>query len=328
MALGVAACAPCPPLAEVPVRGGTEAQRALAEETLAEMADALALPVCVDRVRFGGWAPFVHKYGSYSTVTHRVSVEPAANEDEVPIVVRHEVCHAVDTQNDVVDGRKDVFVLADPETGEDLYRPGREPFAVLCAYGAAALAPLWDAECVDDPDLRGAQIVRHEVYGFEDPPAVTLGAEVGFAYGDAILADDVVEGLDFLRTTGDNLYLGISAARGSRWVYTWRTVDPRTGARVADEDPVDELEPRLDPWWQTEDADGVEDVWAVDASLLLPQGAARRWMVFDGAQWRPTDRPCARDLVPFAVRGQVWAGWIDEEAGELRWAPWELDAGG
>src|SRR4029079_165377 len=101
----------------------------------------------------------------------RITLSEAQATPELRTTLRHEVCHAVDDQNGLVDGHESAFSsgsgLVDDVTGPS------EVFADLCMFGVEALGPLWSDECPSDPDLEGAEIVRRDVLDIEDPePAV------------------------------------------------------------------------------------------------------------------------------------------------------------
>lgn len=320
----------CPALGAVPVRGGSAAERSLVSSELARLGSDVVAPVCVARVTIGGWARILHQGGSYSTVTRQISLAPSVVETDLVTPLRHEVCHAVDFQNNIVeDTGKSAFRMVDALTGEDLERPGHEPFAVLCSYGAEALEPL-RGRCSLDPDLTGIRAIREQVFGFADDGSTVdrLGEAVTLEEGGLDLEpDETVVGAVFRETQSGNLSLDVTMESPGHVRVRFLTVDPTTGETMPLEDigDVEVVEPayRPPPPWRTIDlagrADGAAYAWA---ELDVGHGVVGRTLRGDGVRWDLLDGYCTTDQSLFQLGGSAWTGSFGG-AGGVSWRVWE-----
>ncbi|MEZ4235454.1 MAG: hypothetical protein R3F59_04690 [Myxococcota bacterium] len=147
------------PLAAVPVEGGTRATRAAAREELAAF-DGWAGPgrVALSSVTFRALGDD-HVDGMYRRTTAQVVLDEALSADVVRIALRHELCHALDWQEGLLDAPDAAFDAA----GDLLFSPfgadlpydedrrGRrsEALAQVCEvgpFGAVARATRCDGE--------------------------------------------------------------------------------------------------------------------------------------------------------------------------------------
>ncbi|MEQ1568157.1 MAG: hypothetical protein ABMA64_21130, partial [Myxococcota bacterium] len=167
---------PCPPLSRVPVSGGAAAAEGAISDVLAQLERELALPVCVDHVRIG-WISGSHHRGMYNPVTRGVRVAADEPLDGLEMVVRHEVCHAVDYQNDVVRDHPGVFDAADASRSD-----AGESFAWACQVGRAPFEAWWDDGC---PTSAAAEVLRDEVFSVSaaPPPGAWFEPVAGFDAG-------------------------------------------------------------------------------------------------------------------------------------------------
>jgi hypothetical protein len=329
MLLLLAACADCPPLDEIRVRGGTEAQAAAAEEELARLEDTLALPVCIDHVRIGGWTSTAHREGVYSRLTHVVGVHRDSEPERVREVVRHEVCHGVDLQNDLVDPDADWPSIYEEQL-YDGYEPeeldAREIFAMSCEPGPDALAALWHQDCPGDADLYVTRMVTDRVFGLEDPEPGAVYEPIGSvvltpAQRADLPRDDTYAG--FAVNPDFTLSIALSGTDVGRLQLT---VDPFTGlprdppvqasVDLAQPDPETTAAPY---GWTSEEEGGrlPSGHELVVARLFVQSGYATRTHVrsdepgSDGA-WLPVDGPCVDAHADFFRFGEeLWVGHYD-----------------
>jgi hypothetical protein len=324
----LAGCATCPPLSEVPVRGGTDAEQAEVEAELVRLERDLALPVCIDRVR-------LHKtlskgYGLYDRATHIIALE---HDTALRPVLRHEVCHGVDYQNDVVLGREALFPYPDASPVSDAYEPN-EAFAVICAVGPEGLGPMWDSECPEESDMRALHIVREEVWGLDraaPPPVLTFEPIAYVRYNDVFPERPPIEDAFFARITpdlgGGRLRVYVQGASG---LLVQFHVDPWTGAVIdmSGAEPVPPPEPPAVPvnWFDGgyEPVGGVlpDGTGVVTAAHALPSGARiQRTFAVQGDAFLPTDGPCPDDTTQyFTVDGEPWMGQLDGDV--VWWGRW------
>ncbi len=286
----LAGCATCPPLGEVPIRNA-DGQTGLIRDELAAFGEETVLDVCIDHVRVGAY-----RYGGrYNRATHGVRI--ARDTDEhVVWALRHEVCHGVDVQNDLLDGDEN-----------------RETFAERCANGGPSLAVLTETGCATEPSVRETLQVRDAVFG----PPVQPGAAFT-PVASAELPSGVIERIG-------------EGANGASVVVLYESpeqsvaFDPFTGEEVddtaflADEDVVWHEGP---PWWDVYSAGSAGDLDLVYAVLSLPEGFVHRVLRADGAGWAPTVGSCL-GFRPyfFALQGGLWSA--DVEGDTLTWGRWD-----
>lgn len=148
------------PLSEAPVLGGSAEQRELARQTMS----AFDRDVGVGRVELRSLRFADGAYaGGYSPGTREIRVAADLPVDLVPLVVRHELCHAVDYQEDLLEDRgtpwddqvRPLFdsglIVVDASAYPDARTRRSETFATLCGQGAF-VAGLAADRCADDPD--------------------------------------------------------------------------------------------------------------------------------------------------------------------------------
>jgi hypothetical protein len=318
----------CLPLEHVPIRNATAAERAVVADELTRLADSVVAEVCVAAVTIGGFAKTAHQGGVYSAVTRRVSLGETADPEDLRLPLRHEVCHAVDLQNDIVrDTGKEFFRLLDPATGEDLEPPGHEPFALLCAYGASALDAA-DGSCIDDPDLMGLLQIRSSVYGLPsaDDPADPLGLAVTFdAAAHFVDVTETVTGVSFSEASGGDLWLEVRTESPGSWKRYWHIVDPFTGDRVGAGTPSDTT---LDvaaavelpaPWETLGLAVNAKGATYALGELDVGNGVVSRALRYADESWGLVDDYCATDGSLFQLRGLLWSGSF-EGLGLVSWS--------
>jgi hypothetical protein len=93
----LAACRPDHPLTEVPIEGGTEDQQELVRQTLLELEDSIG-PGRVELRRID-IRPLEGRAGSYHAGTRTIEL---GERQDLPDILRHEVCHALGHQQDLV----------------------------------------------------------------------------------------------------------------------------------------------------------------------------------------------------------------------------------
>lgn len=183
LALAVAGCTPLVPLDEVPIVGGTDAQRALIEAELASF-DALAGPgrAVVREIGFGSVAP--DRLAEY-TWDRRIRLGLDVDDDELQYVLRHELCHALDDTERlsddaaVLDRIGSVFRLQGRMDQTAVRAVREEAFALLCGDSAPILAAA-AAPCVGDPEpLADAAAWVLDVAWEEYAPEVEFRAALG-----------------------------------------------------------------------------------------------------------------------------------------------------
>jgi hypothetical protein len=168
--VGLAGCERHCELPEVPVRGGSDEQQEIVALTLQQMQDALVQPVCVDHVRIGRVWWHRRAEGVYNTVTRGIRLDREVDDETLVVNLRHELCHAVEVQNELIEGNEELFSF--PEWDDPPYgkrRLSQEAFAFTCQVGPGPLSVLW-RDCPQDPDLEGTRLVQREVYGLASEP--------------------------------------------------------------------------------------------------------------------------------------------------------------
>ncbi|MEQ1566632.1 MAG: hypothetical protein ABMA64_13405 [Myxococcota bacterium] len=298
----------CPPLSRVRVSGGEpEAERAVVG-VLTQLERELALPVCIDHVRIG-WIEGAAHLGAYNPVTRGIRVAADTPPEDLPTVVRHEVCHGVDRQNDVVRDHPGVFDDADAGG-----REAAESFAWACQEGRAPFSVLWDDGC---PTTAAAEVLRDEVF------AVSLASEPA-AWFEPVAGRTVPAGGSFYVHGTVGGALSISGSVPSGWYDPW-TGDPlEPGGSL--EGAWDPLEPVAVPappaGWQAGDRSG----GPLDAHRALLSGWYEgnvRLMARVGDRWAPVDAPCpTTDAQFFALGDELWMAQLDGDW--LGWGRWRV----
>lgn len=200
------------PLDEVPIHGGTLAQQQVVRETIAEF-EAWIGP---GRVELSAvvFTPGVRDaVGRYWVAQRRIRILDSVEGAELERVVRHELCHAVDLQGDLLSRPDPTFdtlverVRAQeahplhPVVGESRRADRGELFANLCEYGPAR-THLVATPCPGDPEYlaAAARWLEDEVWtgepglSFGPGPAVT--EQAGFETGWSVDQLELVGGRD------------------------------------------------------------------------------------------------------------------------------------
>ncbi len=339
LAVTLIGCATCPPLGDVPIDGGTADQRATVGQELSSLEGALALYTCVDHVRIGGFFR-PDRGGSYDRLTRRVALLDELETEDLPKVLRHEVCHAVDLQNGLVKDDEESFFYAVPPDVTDHKLPN-EAFADTCSLGQDTLLALWGVECAGDPDLRAAQLVSEQVWVEDEVPDPVAALEPVASIG---LRDVLPKGRD-PRLLGAITHLEVAQSEEpDRLVIEseWEglalgpfEVDARTGLRLEGRTVAAEREPPEpgevpDGWTPLVSTDdlvalgGEADGMTVTlAEVVLPTGIARRLHVrVDDGPWAPPLSPCPEPGATrfFFVDDELWTASADDH--EIRWGHW------
>lgn len=150
--LFLAGCAQIP-LLDVPIVGGTEAQRAAAREEIASF-DAAIGTGRLTGLRDITFETLPSMEISGMARRHRVWLDPALSADEVPGTLRHELCHVLDFVEGLSEQRPELFDafaegLFDPDIGDiparlipESINQRMEAFAQFCDLGALSAAML------------------------------------------------------------------------------------------------------------------------------------------------------------------------------------------
>lgn len=119
-------------LDDVPIVGGTDDQRALVRERLAEFeADAGVGRLTLQAVVFDSLDDPI---GSFNRRTDRIELSDQLDPSVLALVLRHELCHALDFTEQLVDRPSPLFDgLAD-----GLFDPDAGALALRCAHRAIA----------------------------------------------------------------------------------------------------------------------------------------------------------------------------------------------
>lgn len=282
------------PLAEVPVDGGTDEQRAIVQEVLDEIDRTLGLDVELRKIRFANVDE--HRYGAYNSVTKTVRLGFEIEEEVLRFTLRHEICHAVDFQNDLsmTDEALDpvaTWYRARDWMHQERTRPARkEAFALGCGEGAAMLEAVAGA-CDDDPEWvtdLAAQL-GEDVWSRHEPVEVAWRSTVPYGLDNAIgLVDHEVVLLD---------------DQGELHVF-----DPMTGEEHSSRIALDLVLGESQDWPGFEGTDGWMGGWQdgpavatvtppmVDTSRVLVRGRDGRWGGFG----------CADGVDAFLTEGRAW----------------------
>lgn len=329
MTLGwaLAGCAAFP-LSEVPVEAADPEVRDRLIGVLEQFESEAVLPVQLSEVVVEPRAD----RGGYNRSRRRISLSDELTAGELEWAARHELCHALDLQNDL-SRPGDVPIAAFAEDMRqrfpltELYREGpgwlvrTEAFAWLCQQSPVGFGSVGEP-CPDDPPGFGAvgSWVAHRAWGGRGregtmPEAAVAGPEgsspVKTVTATALSATPSIFALHLdLEDDGHEL----------RWV------DRRTGEEVPEPDrqgyisPPDERPPGWppDPAWQGRDfglADGPAAV-VFEPDLLQLGPAGRRVATFDGETWGT--RCAHRGEDPLYASDGLYTLWL--EGDRVVWA--------
>jgi hypothetical protein len=287
-------------LTEVPVRGGTDEQQQIVASTMVQMQEAVVPPVCVDHVRLGSVWWHTQAEGVYNTVTRGIRLDREVDEETLVDHLRHELCHAVDVQNDLIEGGRDA----------------REDFAFTCQVGPEPLSVLW-GDCPLDPDLEGTWRVQREVYGLsaEPPPQRAQFERIG-ATG-LVGASELI---DVFETDGTLLVELIQEEDRQALA-----IDPWTGAVQVFEGMVPGAEqpsPPAPAGWSTRYGGMMdEQTGLVVAYFSGWEGGVRRMLAWTEEGWAPAQGPCPNESTRLFLYGsELWSAQLDGVT--LSWGRW------
>lgn len=271
-------------------RGGTDVEQAAAEDEAVDFLGRMREEVCVPRIKLGTLRGT--SIGRYSPGSRRIKVEKDRALGEVRSTVRHELCHALQFQQDL-DLTGPEFFLALPIDVPDDERPG-ETWAYTCQQGPEPAFLMGDT-CPGDPF--GTVIFERVRAEFVRPDTVVERAvafvEVGrVAVGEEALWFPVEGGLAVEEPGGEP-----------------STLDLYSGQPTASGAPLD-------------GPAEVGDARLFFYSAFAANGAQGLRLVYEddiGA----TRVGCLRDReTPFAADGLLWSAYQADD--ELVWGQWTL----
>lgn len=334
--LVTAACRGTGPLPDTPVVGGSERQRELARLELADFDRAVgAGRLEIPEVRFEPR----DAAGSTRLHTHAVRLDVDLDDDDVRWVLRHELCHALDFEEDLTTPRiplldrfaDDLFAeggFVEPERVENDPRLRRsEALAAACSLGHL-VAQAASTPCDDDPPVFAdlADWLNERVWTGDLPPVATWSAVPTATFPTSIVPDHI----DVDPTADGGLLLRVRrTADGSTKLLPPTLVDLDTGApspsgayELADatEEEPPGLESKMDvdaTGW----TDGPAAAWGRSDLWHLGWSAPHLY-VYDSpeAGWRAASPGCALPAQAlFPADGRVWAAWAEGES--VVWAP-------
>jgi hypothetical protein len=321
-------CSRAYPLSEVPIEGGTEEVRAIVELELEFFQEAIEPhTVELSRIIIGDGEPAGELWGQYRSNTRRVLLDEAMPVEDVSVVVRHELCHALDYQAGLGDkSHEAIDAYAErlsnlPNSGLSRDDPPRqrrsEALARICEVGPTVAAAA-SVSCPSESPLlvELASFALTEIWlGVPPgPPPVPQEPPVSFAPPDApFLAFELQPTED-----PDLLQLEIAHLGEDPPPYT---LDLQTGAQVEPEPevaPADNAEEVVPPGPPLErtfllEAVGWPDLAAMTVFLDIkafpidePGGPRERMLWWDGERW---------SAVPLCLSGS----WLDFEQDPPQW---------
>lgn len=319
-------------LPDVPISGGTSEQRAAAATELAEFDRWVG----AGRLQIAGveFRPLPDNLnGRYYRAWKAVDLDETLEPDQVRLSLRHELCHALDRSDELMDDLS-LFQafgdsLYDREQGHldsHASRRGRrsEALAVLCESGPLGAAAL-STPCPGDPDVADLfEYVASEVWAAYEPPTPSLGtAVVTAAYvGEPWTSFDIEptaspERVDLTTVTGTlEVLVQLDLATGDRILGEWADI----GSTVVD--VPDALPPEGEVHslvgWSTGPVAGV-----IDLAVRGQGDFMERMLWYDGDRWTTVPDECmALDRAQtefFTADDRVWYAWGDGLT--VSWAP-------
>ncbi len=308
-----AACAPVRPLGEVPIVGGTDAQQETVREALDEF-DRATGPGRVElrEVRIRDLDDIG---GRYLGGSRRVELNEDVEGWILAMIVRHEVCHALDFTEDLVEHDPELYdALAegrfdDPESAE-LYptnddRRG-EMFAKLCALGSVGLRTLTTTCRIEDPFVAEAAAVVLDAAYTEprpDPIPVLGGIQASWAM-KYVIQEPVYSGAAVPGA------LNVRAFDPDDDVEVSLTLDLLTGAELPGAEDVAPPEgPPPPPGFYGTVAGWPDGPAVMVGSALSEFTFWPRTIVWDAESglWTPATEPCGGGQ-PFVVGDEIWLG--------------------
>ena len=323
-------CKPRLPLSEVPITGGTSAQREAVRAGLLDFERWIG----AERVRLAE-VRFEDIEGDYGGLWYERRALLLLHEEVFDLqgTLRHELCHALDSAEDLSEGRPLLTALGQPYTDSDVragkQAPWREAFAQVCDVGPLAVALAQASTCAaDSTDLLQALGYMHqEVWTGQPLPAAQLPGPPlgGFDFASLPLP---VESYTVLPTT-DPGFLMVTISLAGEGNVTQVQLDAATGEQVPR--TLEDMDRSLSPppglptanpgllkraGWPTGPGAGVIEYTIPEHPGLVP-----RLAVHDGLEWRPVAETCVRengvDFDLFTALDQVWYAWDEDEI--LRW---------
>lgn len=326
----IVGCKPRVPLSEVPITGGTKEQRDAARAELLDFEGWVgAERVRLAEVRFED----LPKEGQGLWDERRARVTLDEEVADLGRTLRHELCHALDSAEDLSEGRPALKSLGAPYTAADVTSAKQEAwmesFAEVCELGPVAAAIAQASSCVDDHEelLQALGYTIQEVWiGQPMPPALLVGDTLGGFEFDQLLG--TVESYTVLPTTDPEfLHLVISLDAG----VTEIQVDAQTGEQAPRTiEPVERvLEPPSGlagvPSKVLKRVGWPEGPGAAVVEYVIPEHPplSPRLAMHDGTEWRPVAKICpwekGVDVDLFTAQGQVWYAWDEDDI--LHWVP-------
>lgn len=327
-------------LDDVPIVGGTASQREVVRSVLDEFESAtgggrvrLSSVQLEDLQTPSKVGSGVALRGVYQRSTGRIVVDPDGLERDLPYTVRHELCHALDFQQDLAEdpsgvwGRASEQLAADPSwtadavAGKDARSRRSEALALFCE-GGTHYAHLLSPPCSSDPD--GIAEIARALLGqvWWDPPPLPTAAvgERGTVLWDQVVTDII----PIPAPTTDAGLLQLYLAVDPIWenpvadLFTGDTVDALV-AQAGTGEYSGWASFSDGPWgWKAEVSDSVGSEGGPDALLgrvflwHLGWSGYRLFWSPDGQQWRVAGEGCAREGEhPFFADDTPWTFWVE-----------------
>lgn len=343
VAATLAGCRSPVPLAEVEIRGGTDAQVAEARAEL-EAFDAWIGPgrLEVARVDFNRLREPIS--GKFTHGLWRIQIDDDLPPEEVRTIVRHELCHALDDAEALLEEPHPLFdplseamyaYLEEHLDGDVRRRRARrersETLATLCELGPVATSAFLEP-CPGDSPLGTDVIawVMDEVWtAYEpDPVAPWTGGPTRLA---APPTPDVTSLTTRPLVAPGGVFLRVGSSRFDADVHTGLVL-PEEGSLAEERDVDGYLSLPDELFFGTHlmaavgggEAVAIGDMPSGFALGLVAERAF--WTPAPAAPWQPVAGRCVPDVVDvFAVDGTTWIAWPDGD--RVAWEP-VVDGGG
>lgn len=308
---------PIPSLDQVPIAGATAAQEKTIRGALAFF-EREAGPgrlelrrVVVEDVEVVGAA------GGFQASRNEIQLDISLEGAVLENVLLHEVCHALDAAEGIVDGEPETFAALGEDRIEasDLYPSAEErreeAFAQLCGIGRLGLHLL--ATCDPDPLLQAAAVVVTDaVWPEPAPAAIEVGVTVQASWEQRFAAQD-----PWYSGSSAPGALNIQVVDVGTAEPVTLTLDVTTGDElaVAEESPAPAPPPL--PLGYVGRAAGWSDGPAVADGFFPTMFAVPSWglVAWNGSEWAPTTPSCGSGQ-PFVAGEEIWLGHPD-----ITWGP-------
>jgi hypothetical protein len=316
-------------LSEAPILGGSPEQREAAAAALADF----DRDVGPGRLTIGGVAFDAYDWdGGYSRWDADITLDPSLDAAEVPGVLRHELCHALDFAEDITrdegapwDRASEALfasglVTHDPYGNDRLRRA--EAFATFCGEGPYLAETLARSCPTDAPEAREiAEPLWEEVWLEAEPMPVAAPLTPAGAWTAAL----VPEALE-IAATGQ---AGVVAIRALTPTAVSQASVELDSGEIVRADTVTHLDsahpsdlPGDWPGAQAQASVGWDDgpAAAVDAIWAHHLGFQRRLLGYDGERWALVGDGCLPEVWSlFTAEDQPWVVWA--EGSTVSWAP-------